>query len=363
MATSEAPVQPQSAPIQKCSDIVSYYRPCRHFRSEDKKTFVTSLDFDDTGELAIVSRTDDTLQIYNCKEGKHAKELKSQKYGVHLARFTHHAGSILYASTKVDDGIRYLSTHDNSYIRYYKGHTDTVTCIAMSPSSDEFVSCGQDNTVRLWALNSPNAKGQLNLISPYFAAYDPSASVMAIASPPTQSILLYDVRMFDKAPFSSFDLADLEKRFNPPGKGRNWSKIEFSNDGKNLLVATAGQGHFVLDAFEGHLRHFCLRPKGGRSERRVPGETAPNRPVGQGDVTFSQDGQFLIGGSGNDGLAVWDVHSPTADDFLLRPSSELPVHPGIPPRVEVVACNPRHNLICTADRDMLIWLPDSEIMP
>jgi COMPASS component SWD2 len=63
---------------------------------------VTSLDFDDTGELAIVARTDDTLQIYNCKEGKHAKELKSQKYGVHLARFTHHSSSILYASTKVD---------------------------------------------------------------------------------------------------------------------------------------------------------------------------------------------------------------------------------------------------------------------
>ncbi|KAF9629648.1 putative wd repeat protein [Lasiodiplodia theobromae] len=70
---------------------------------------------------------DDTLQIYNCKEGKHAKEPKSQKYGVHLARFTHHAQSIIYASTKVDDGIRYLSTHDNSYIRYFKGHTDTAT--------------------------------------------------------------------------------------------------------------------------------------------------------------------------------------------------------------------------------------------
>ena len=63
---------------------------------------MTSLDFDDTGELAIVARDDDTLQIYNCKEGKHAKELKSQKYGVHLARFSHHAQSIIYASTKVD---------------------------------------------------------------------------------------------------------------------------------------------------------------------------------------------------------------------------------------------------------------------
>ncbi len=63
---------------------------------------MTSVDFDDTGELALVSRDDDTLQIYNCKEGKHAKELKSQKYGVHLARFTHHAQAVIYASTKVD---------------------------------------------------------------------------------------------------------------------------------------------------------------------------------------------------------------------------------------------------------------------
>ena len=60
------------------------------------------MDYDDSGELAIVSRTDDTLQIYNCKEGKHAKELRSQKYGAHLARFTHHSSSIIYASTKVD---------------------------------------------------------------------------------------------------------------------------------------------------------------------------------------------------------------------------------------------------------------------
>jgi COMPASS component SWD2 len=74
----------------------------QRFRAGDSRTSVTSLDFDDTGELAIVARDDDTLQIYNCKEGKHAKELRSQKYGVHLARFSHHGNSIIYASTKVD---------------------------------------------------------------------------------------------------------------------------------------------------------------------------------------------------------------------------------------------------------------------
>jgi COMPASS component SWD2 len=74
----------------------------QRFRPDDSKTHVTSLDFDDSGELAIICRSDDTLQIYNCKEGKHAKDLKSQKYGAHLARFTHQASAVLYASTKVD---------------------------------------------------------------------------------------------------------------------------------------------------------------------------------------------------------------------------------------------------------------------
>jgi len=68
----------------------------------DKPLSITSIDFDDTGELALVARDDETLQIYNCKEGKHAKELKSQKYGVDLARFAHHSQSIIYASTKGD---------------------------------------------------------------------------------------------------------------------------------------------------------------------------------------------------------------------------------------------------------------------
>jgi len=70
---------------------------------------VTSIDFDDTGELCLVARDDETIQVYNCKDGKHTKELKSQKYGVDLARFTHHNQSIIYASTKIDgmpDGYR-----------------------------------------------------------------------------------------------------------------------------------------------------------------------------------------------------------------------------------------------------------------
>jgi COMPASS component SWD2 len=282
---------------------------------------------------------------------------------VHLARFSHHAQSIIYASTKVDDTIRYLSTHDNSYIRYFKGHTDTVTSISLCPSSDTFLSCSRDNTVRLWNLSSPNYHGLLNLHGAYLATYDPSATVMAIASPATQSVLLYDVRNYDKPPFAVWDMQELEQRFLGSQKGE-WTKIEFTNDGKNLLVATNGSGHFILDAFSGDIQHFCYRKAGG-SGRLAAGATSLGNmanghapPVGQGDVCLTPDGQYLIGGSGEEGLLVWDISKPPAPNNILEPGEKLP---GIG-KGAIVGYNPRTNLLASADRDLLLWQPDSDLM-
>lgn len=72
------------------------------FRPQTPETSFTSLDFDDSGEFLLAACDDESLQLYNCKEGKHIKTLFSKKYGAHLARFTHHAQSVLYASTKYD---------------------------------------------------------------------------------------------------------------------------------------------------------------------------------------------------------------------------------------------------------------------
>ena len=231
----------------------------------------------------------------------------------------------------------------------------------MSPSTDDFVTCSLDNTVRLWDIRSPNMRGQLNITTPTFAVFDPSASVLAVASPATHAILLYDAKNFEKPPFASFDLLEYETRFNTAGRGRNWSKIEFSNDGKSLLVATTGPGHFVLDAFDGQLKHFCAR-KSGRSERRAPGESSSSsRPVGQGDVCFSPDGNYVVGGSGgDDGLVAWDV-SESASGETLMPSAEMGVPSQAGGRCEVVGYNPKHNMLTTADREILLWLPDPEL--
>jgi COMPASS component SWD2 len=236
----------------------------------------------------------------------------------------------------------------------------------MCPSSDEFISCSEDGTARLWDLSSSNSAGVINLPGSLLAAYDPTASVVAFACAPACQVLLYDLRNFDKQPFSTFDLLPAEQRFNARhradgarARGQAWTRLEFSNDGKNLLLATAGDGHYVLDGFDGNLVHYLKRP--GVSQRAAPGDES-GRVGGSGDACFTVDGQFVVGGSGlDDGVLVWDVVQGRNSGDVLRPMAKLPFNQGTQDRVEIVGYNPRFNLLCTADKNFLMWTPDSEL--
>ena len=367
------PPPPGNPPTQKTSEVIGSFRSSkvRHssaipdassyrlqlFKLSGPDTAVTSLDFDDSGEFVLAACDDDSFQIYNAKEGRHVKTLQSQKYGIHLGRFTHHSSAIIYASTKVDDSIRYLSTHDNQFLRYFKGHTNSVTCLTVCPASDTFMSCSLDDTVRLWDLKSPNPQARLNLKGPHLAAYDPSASVIAIASNVTQTILLYDLRNYDKPPFATFDVRDYMPSSVVESGKLDWTRLEFSNDGKSLLVGTNGTaGHILLDAFEGHLKAHCIRSHQPLGLRSPPSELGKR---GQGDACFSSDGRYIIGGSGGDRDAiVWDTQGQVEiETKQLRPMCGLPCKS----RAAVVEWNPRYNMCASADREVIFWVPDEHV--
>lgn len=341
----------------------------QQFKLSKPDVSVTSLDFDDSGELLLAACTDDSLQIYSAKEGKFVKTLLSQKYGAHLARFTHHSQSILYASTKKDDTIRYLSTHDNVFIRYFKGHTAPVTSLALCPKDDTFLSCSLDNTLRLWDIRSPNPQARLDLATPYLVAYDPSATVIAIGSPSTSSILLYDLRNYHVEPFVIFDIRPYE---SPPGSPQSWTRLEFSNDGKSLLLGTtSSKGHILLDAFSGELKAHCPRSPHTNTPfkplRAAPGIPASSaQPLGQGDVCLSADGRYMIGASsGERDAVVWDTQGRIERDGVgegekvLRPTAALPCKG----KAAVVEWNPRYNMLATADQEVVMWLPDEHVGP
>lgn len=133
-----------------------------------------------------------------------------------------------------------------------------------------------------------------------------------------------------------------------------WTKLEFANDGKNLLVATT-LGHFIVDAFSGKLRTYLVRPN-GHTRRLAPGEinnTDTHMVESSGDVSFTQDGRFVVGGSGSENVYVWDTYMMSASKALD------PVHTlDFKGTAAVLAFNPRYNFFATADKETVMWAPD-----
>ncbi|KAK0135882.1 WD repeat-containing protein 82 [Merluccius polli] len=161
-------------------NVLRSFRVAKVFRENSDK--INCFDFSSNGETIISSSDDDSLVLYDCQEGKPKRTLYSKKYGVDLIRYTHAANTVVYSSNKIDDTIRYLSLHDNKYIRYFPGHNKRygqalfgrmvwaclfwtektmVTSLSMSPVDDTFISGSLDKTIRLWDLRSPNCQASL----------------------------------------------------------------------------------------------------------------------------------------------------------------------------------------------------------
>ena len=117
-----------------------------------------------------------------------------------------------------------MSLKENKYIRYFGGHDKSVVTLAMNPADDTFLSGSLDKTIRLWDLRSNHCQVcicssvQLNILNLYLclqglmklsgrpvAAFDPDGLIFA-AGINSDSVKLYDLRSFDKGPFSSFKL-------------------------------------------------------------------------------------------------------------------------------------------------------------
>lgn len=205
----------------------------------------------------------------------------------------------------------------------------------------------------LWDLNSRNPQGKLKISTPYLSAFDNSGAVIAIASQSSSVVLLYDFRNFDKAPFTTFDLAQWEQRFTPSTRGRAWTRLEFSNDGKSLLLGTDYHGHYVLDAYDGSVKAF-LAGKSGASGRAAPVSTS-GKPLGQGDACFSPDGRYVVGGNGDQpDMLIWDISQATETDPTVQPTVKLPYSKS----TTMVEWNPRYNMIASADQEIVFWVPE-----
>lgn len=201
--------------------------------------------------------------------------------------------------------------------------------------------------MRVWDLRSPNCSGLLNITSPSLAAFDPSGIIFAVASHTSSAILLYDLRNYDKQPFTTFTLTDdpFLSTFSYPPRMPVWSKLEFSNDGKHMLVGTRGHAHYVIDSFAENTSQFLYRTK------RPNGPTNPKKVETSGDVCFTPDARYIVGGQGERGVVLWDTWIQPDEKRNLKPFAELAEMSKS--MASVVAFNPKMNLFATAHKDVV----------
>lgn len=312
-------------------------------------TSITSLDFDNTGQYLVSAAVDKSIQVYDCYKGNRHKEVQSQKYGAHLAKFTH-AFECLYASTPVADGsdpdhsIRYLSLSTKGYLRYFKGHKDQVLQLEVNPVSDTFLTFSADHTVKNWDLRSSSATGSIGIERNSVVAFDPRGIVFAVAGNHQKkgTVLFYNAGAYEKGPFltSMIDTSDEE-----------WTKVEFSNNGRYVLIGTNINRHYVLNAILGKLLATLSVPE--------PSSWPSADYSSTGSVCFTPDGKAVFAGMNNGNIAMFSLLALTSSAASedLRPFAILLCNQTA---ARVLAFDPKLLTFASADDQVVLWSTNHE---
>ncbi|OWB78952.1 hypothetical protein B5S32_g3158 [[Candida] boidinii] len=377
-------------PIPISSNIISSFKPVKNFKNHSKNSIITSLDFDDSGQFLISSGIDETLQLYDTKKGKHSKSILSKKYGCHSAKLIHREKNCIFASTKEDNSIKYLSLIDNSFIKYFKGHKSQVLNIELNPIDDQFISISMDNTLRLWDLKISNSQGLLSIKLPKLLAYDPSGLIFAVFSEFDNSINLYSIYDYLKGPFLKIDIIskinEIEngnnnnnnnKNKNISHNSLNFTNLEFSNNGKFLILSSSIDNIiYLIDSFTGKIIKKLIIDNSDNNNNKLQQRPFINCT---GNVSITPDSKFIFAGCGDNTIKIWDLSSISSltssksnsiitnnndttftdsnstlnDSFEMKPiySSNTNTNPAL------LKFNPRYWMFASADTDVTFWTP------
>ncbi|RAL68534.1 hypothetical protein DID88_007261 [Monilinia fructigena] len=150
----------------KLTEMISLYTPVKLFRHSP-----TPLDKGQTppsiisynlsisminGSQLITSETDNTMQIYDVLDGRTLQDEYSAKYGCNHAMFGHAEHCIIHSSTKKDHknviSLPMIILHP-----LFRGTMNKMSHgLSLHPGQDNFISCSEDNTLRIWDAASNN---------------------------------------------------------------------------------------------------------------------------------------------------------------------------------------------------------------
>ena len=249
--------------------------------------------------------------------------------------------------------MRYHSLHDNSYIRTFYGHKDRITNIDLNKTNDTFMTCGLDKTILLWDIRQSIPIAKLQVDGRPTIAQDYEGLVFAIGTG-INEIKLYDSRKYEPGPFLTKAGYPLNSDIHNNLMTRNvkqkqefeWCKMEFSQNGKYLLVSTRTNLLLLIDAFDGELITKYTTYSNNKNLELYPSFTGNGRYISVGDCKGDIYHYEVIKHDSNN-----NNHSSNIKPKILKWN-------GHPNSVQHFKWNPKYAVGISAAKSLVFWLPN-----
>ena len=305
---------------------------------------ISSIDFHADGQYCVSTTKEGSVQLIDSLSGEEKKKLYTKTHGIGSVKYTHHEACVLLSSERKTHDIRYLCMHDNRYLRFFKGHSDKVTSLSMSPISDYFISSSNDKTVLVWNLEYPSPIARLQLpaeIQNPFVAYDASGLVFGVMGKDSRlrenTLKLFDARNYDKGPFDEIaPRKEMLAEVLSPNQARldaTWTDFNFSPDGNKVLVNTNADFCFLLDGFS-------------REEKPILISNRKNETGLTLGACYSPDGTKVYVGNEDSEIQIYDASNGQLLSYLT----------GHVTPVRSVKCNPKYEVIASGCLNNVLWL-------
>jgi WD40 repeat protein len=192
------------------------------------------------------------------------------------------------ASASADGTVRLSDARGHRQLGVLRGHTDAVTAVAFSPDGRMLASASADGSIRLWDARTHEQLGLLRGGPFGGVAFDPEGRTLASAGDDA-TVRLWDVRS--------------ERQLGGPLRGHAGAVrgVSFSPDGRTLASAGADSTVRLWDVGG---RRQLGRPLRHESGYEVTG------------VAFSPDGDTLASASQDGTVGLWDLRRQRARTLL-----------------------------------------------